>query len=297
MAPSSALLLPLRLPALALAALLLCCAGCTSADSPPASLIAVAARDVEGGIVSEGDALYLPNVTACRDACASAPGCNLWIYCAAADGCMGSPGDYQRDLRKYRQCWLKYDKPTNRSAWPRSKGTKDQYTGWISGTTAAGVRDGSLPDVGYTRCYCSSSYIQNGYKFKGVCAKSSSGYGVSCYLEGSCNNPPQNGEDWCPSVQQCTTILDTDLDGKVLNDGDNTYVNSPEECCGRCTQTEWCNAWTWCSDPNGCNGGELFRFRQCWLKNADPTNPQPKGGYGNSTGWISGLRMAWMPKD
>ncbi|KAG2499168.1 hypothetical protein HYH03_002749 [Edaphochlamys debaryana] len=200
--------------------------------SSPAALIAVAARDVEGGIVSEGDALYLPNITACRDACASAPGCNLWIYCAAADGCMGSPGDYQRDLRKYRQCWLKYDKPT----------------------------------------------VRHGLDTRGLGSKSTTGYGTTCIVDSSCHQVTGN---------QPPDILDTDLDGQVLNDGDNTYR----------TSTPQRSAAAGARRRSGCNGGELKSFRQCWLKNAVPTSPQPKGGYGNSTGWISGLRMAWLPKD
>lgn len=67
-----------------------------------------------------------------------------------------------------------------------------------------------------------------------------------------------------------------------------------------------CNTWTYCIDPLACNGGELFRWRQCWLKAADPFRPrasdtraparvQELRGDQHSIpapGWVSGVRRA-----
>ncbi|KAG2499175.1 hypothetical protein HYH03_002756 [Edaphochlamys debaryana] len=283
------------LPLAVAAAALLLSIGLCSAAPPPASLIAVAARDVEGGLVTDPEPMTLPSAAACRDNCTATPGCNLWVYCAAADGCMGSPGDSSKDISRYRQCWLKFDKPTNKSGWPRSRTARDQATGWLSGTTAQGVKDVAPREMGYSRCTCRAEYANNGHWFKGVCAPTYQ-RGAFCFTDTDCQYPPSDGHENCPTTQQCTAILDTDLEGEVLGGGASSYANSPEECCGLCAQQDRCNAWTWCSDPNGCSGGDLTRFRQCWLKNADPTSPQPKGGYGNSTGWISGVRMAWIPQ-
>ncbi len=55
-----------------------------------------------------------------------------------------------------------------------------------------------------------------------------------------------------------------------------------------------CNTWAWCGDISGCDG-KLQTFLQCWLQAGDARNPSPKGGYGNSKGWISGVRGAFIP--
>ncbi len=65
---------------------------------------------------------------------------------------------------RYRQCWLKYDKPSNRSTWPRSKNSRGQDTGWLSGTTQQGVADAAGPDTTYSDCTC-DNYTVGGKQF------------------------------------------------------------------------------------------------------------------------------------
>ncbi|GLC51626.1 hypothetical protein PLESTB_000522800 [Pleodorina starrii] len=164
--------------------------------------------------------------------------------------------------------------------WPRASHLRDMDTGWVSGTTEPGVEDGAPPEWGYTYCSC-TNYTVDSYRFEGVCAVLSNDTyeyysygsgGSQCVVTDDCAQPPSevNGErlDTCSSVYSCTAYLDTELEG--------TY----------------CNIWNWCSDPQGCPG--LDEFRACVLKTGDPENPTPLKGYGNSTGWMSGVRMAWM---
>ncbi|KXZ56398.1 hypothetical protein GPECTOR_1g354 [Gonium pectorale] len=168
---------------------------------PPKHLIAVANRDVEGSVVLDADAqqLYTHTASACRDACVanSSLGCNL-----------------------YRQCWLKYDRPPAAGAgragsWPRPKNSRDQATGWLSGTTDSNVTDGAGADQGYSRCTCQADYWAGGQHFKGVCAPPSEGmYGTYCYVNSDCRSPPNPNYDGCPSIQRCAVILDTDLEGQ-----------------------------------------------------------------------------------
>ncbi|GIL43598.1 hypothetical protein Vafri_1289 [Volvox africanus] len=128
----------------------------------------------------------------------------------------------------------------------------------------------------------------------GVCAVIEN-YGTSCIVSSDCRDAPSNGLQSCPSYQSCTILLDTDLNGaKILTSGESNSADSAEDCCFQCAQTKGCNTWTWCADATGCNG-QRYRFRQCWLKQADPNNPQPKKSYGGSPGWISGVRQAWLP--
>ncbi|GLC51518.1 hypothetical protein PLESTB_000511200 [Pleodorina starrii] len=112
-------------------------------------------------------------------------------------------------------------------------------------------------------------------------------------VEDTCRTETAEGVLYCTSLQPCTVLLDTDLNAtQVLVSGERNAADSAEDCCSQCAATKFCNAWTWCSNIHGCGGQ---RFLQCWLKRADPTNPQPKKGYGGSPGWISGVRMAWLP--
>eukprot|EP00198_Chlamydomonas_reinhardtii_P014045 XP_001703382.1 predicted protein [Chlamydomonas reinhardtii] len=272
-------------------------------------MMAVTNRDVEGGVVVDADEamLYTQTAAECRAAClnASSAGCNLWIYCPSPSGCLsGGTYEYQRDMRRYRQCWLKTDrKPSNPSTtWPRRKNSRDQVVGWMSGTTEPNATDRAPADSTWNKCTCRADYSADGYRFKGTCGMIQNNYNnaqFSCIVTSDCRNPSfwVNGVayDGCSESHQCLSYLDTDLDGKVLNNGDWTYVDSPDDCCSQCANTKQCNTWAWCGDPRGCNGGQLFRFRQCWLKQGDPGSPAPKnGGYGNSTGWISGVRQAWI---
>ncbi|KAG2442984.1 hypothetical protein HXX76_003057 [Chlamydomonas incerta] len=273
-------------------------------------MAAMTNRDVEGGVVVDADdeKLYTQTATDCRAAClnASAAGCNLWVFCPSPSGCLsGGTNEYQRDMRRYRQCWLKTDrKPANPSTtWPRPKNSRDQAVGWISGTTDPNATERAPGDTTWNKCACRSDYSADGYRFKGVCAMVQNNYNnpqFTCVVNPDCRNYNfwLNGVmyDGCNDAHQCVAYLDTDLDGKVLNNGEWNYVDAPDDCCNQCANTKQCNTWNWCGDPRGCNGGELYRFRQCWLKAADdPGNPAPKnGGWGNSSGWISGVRQAWI---
>jgi hypothetical protein len=53
----------------------------------------------------------------------SSQGCNVWVYCASAQGCAG-------ELRKFRQCWLKASQ-----GGPQAK--PGDASGWISGARQA----------------------------------------------------------------------------------------------------------------------------------------------------------------
>ncbi|KXZ56399.1 hypothetical protein GPECTOR_1g355 [Gonium pectorale] len=123
-------------------------------------------------------------------------------------------------MRKYRQCWLKYDRPLaagagRAGAWPRPKNAPDYATGWLSGTTESGVDDGAGPEKGFSGCTCQADYWVNGARFKGVCAPSESGFGSFCSVNTDCRSQPNPATEGCPQTQQCTAWLDTDLDGQV----------------------------------------------------------------------------------
>ncbi|GIL43596.1 hypothetical protein Vafri_1289 [Volvox africanus] len=268
------------------------------AAAPPASVIAVANRDAEGAVVKDADEThnYQPSGAACREDCLNTTGCNIWIWCGAVSGC-SSGGSSTRNPNRFQQCWLKSDVPPRSrtsSKFPRAKNMPDQATGWMSGTTIANFTDvASFPEKGYS-CGCLSDYGYGGYTFKGVCAAIEN-YGASCMVGSGCRDAPSNGLQGCPSYQPCTILLDTDLnETQILTSGESNSADSAEDCCFQCAQTKGCNTWTWCADATGCNG-QRYRFRQCWLKQADPNNPQPKKSYGGSPGWISGVRQAWLP--
>ncbi|GLC51516.1 hypothetical protein PLESTB_000510900 [Pleodorina starrii] len=274
-------------------------AGGVGAAAPPSSVIAVANRDVEGSVVVDADEenSYQPTATGCRDQCLNTTGCNIWVWCGAVSGCANA-GSYNRDVWRYQQCWLKYDtppRPGSRGKFPRAKNLPDQPTGWMSGTTVQNVTDAApFPQQAYG-CNCQSNYTYDNYRFLGVCARLQD-YGSACMVDSTCRNAPSTGTPAsCASLQPCTVLLDTDLQEQgILVAGDRNSADSAEDCCDQCASIKGCNSWTWCSDSAGCDG-ERFRFRQCWLKQADPTNLQPKKGYGGSPGWISGVRMAWLP--
>ncbi|EFJ44752.1 hypothetical protein VOLCADRAFT_106212 [Volvox carteri f. nagariensis] len=279
------------------------------AARPPERLVAVVNRDVEGAVLVDAAARRFDTMTAsdCRDACVSTPGCNLWVFCPVPSGCASTLTTQQyNDLETYRQCWLKYDNAsnaerpaTNRPPWPRVLNLPNQDTGWMSGTTEPGVQDSAGVDWGVTFCTC-TNYTMEGYRFRGVCASFGGEYtpeGLQCLTNADCANPPSlfNGTllDSCDDVFSCTVLLDTELQGKVIQTGTRVFVGTPEACCALCAKTQYCNTWSWCGDPRGCPG--LERFRECVLKSADPENPVPgRGGFGNSTGWMSGVRLAWM---
>ncbi|KAG2455150.1 hypothetical protein HYH02_000968 [Chlamydomonas schloesseri] len=278
---------------------------------PGGLMVAVTNRDVEGGVVVDADEerLYTQTAADCRAACLnnSAAGCNLWVFCPSPAGCRASGiSQAQQDMRRYRQCWLKTDrKPANpATTWPRPKNSREQLVGWISGTTEPNATDRAPGDSTWNRCACRPDFTADGYGFKGACATLHNNYGLqqySCVVGRDCRTPNfwLEGQpyDGCVEAHQCVAYLDTDLDGQVLNNGEWNYLDSPDDCCSQCSLMKQCNTWTWCGDPRGCNGGQLFRFRQCWLKQADdPGSPRPKngGGYGNSSGWISGVRQAWI---
>ncbi|EFJ44799.1 hypothetical protein VOLCADRAFT_94937 [Volvox carteri f. nagariensis] len=270
------------------------------AAAPPASVVAVANRDAEGAIVLDADEAhnFQPSAAACRDSCLNTTGCNVWVWCAAVSGCVPG-GSYTRDQRRYQQCWLKYDTPpkqgaSTRGKFPRPKNSADTATGWMSGTTAANFTDSApFPEKGYS-CSCVSTYQYGGYNFEGMCAHIQD-YGSACIVTTNCRESSYGGMQGCSGTQPCTVLLDTDLnETSIITPGDYNTADSAEDCCYQCASTQGCNLWTWCVDPTGCDG-ERYRFRQCWLKQADPKNPQPKKGYGGSPGWISGVRLTWMP--
>ncbi|GLC33846.1 hypothetical protein PLESTM_000125900 [Pleodorina starrii] len=160
----------------------------------------------------------------------------------------------------------------------------------MSGTTVQNFTDAaSFPEQSMGPCKCLSNYTYDNYTFL-------VNYATSCLVNSACRYAPSIGTPLsCVILQPCTVLLDTDLqEQRLLVAGDRNSADSAEDCCSQCAATKGCNTWTWCSDSAGCDG-ERFRFRQCWLKQADPTNPQPKEGYGGSPGWISGVRMAWLP--
>ncbi|GLC33845.1 hypothetical protein PLESTM_000125800 [Pleodorina starrii] len=63
--------------------------GGVGAAAPPASVIAVANRDVEGHVVVDAaeEGNYQLTASGCRDQCLNTTGCNLWVWCGAVSGC------------------------------------------------------------------------------------------------------------------------------------------------------------------------------------------------------------------
>ncbi|PNH12485.1 hypothetical protein TSOC_000612 [Tetrabaena socialis] len=266
---------------------------------PPRAVVAVANRDAEGAVVVDADETknYQPTAAACRDDCNATAGCNVWVWCGEVSGCSSGGGNGQGNAGKYRQCWLKYDiPPSGGRLWPRYKNAIDQATGWTSGTTDPRVNDSApVPERSYS-CSCQSNYTADGYRFLGVCAALGDYSNNQCMVDASCGGNYYNGNlQGCTWTQPCTVLLDTDLaEDKVLVWGDGNTADSAEDCSGQCGRTRGCNLWTWCSDARGCSG-EVYRFRQCWLKQADPLHPVAKAGYGGSPGWVSGVRLAYLP--
>ncbi|EFJ44798.1 hypothetical protein VOLCADRAFT_94936 [Volvox carteri f. nagariensis] len=271
------------------------------AAAPPASVVAVANRDAEGAIVLDADEAhnFQPSAAACRDSCLNTTGCNVWVWCGAVSGCSSGVSYTPRDLSKYQQCWLKYDTPpkqgaSTRGMFLRFKNAPDQPSGWMSGTTVTNFTDSApFPEENFA-CECLAKYQYLDYRFEGMCANLQGG-GPVCVGSSNCSADLIGTFNSCPLVPSCTVLLDTDLNAtKIITPGDYNTADSAEDCCYQCASTQGCNLWTWCADPTACNG-ERYRFRQCWLKQADPKNPQPKKGYGGSPGWISGVRLTWMP--
>ncbi|GLC43916.1 hypothetical protein PLESTM_001533700 [Pleodorina starrii] len=276
---------------------------------PPLNVIAVANRDVEGAVVVDPVETrnYQPTASACRDNCQSTSGCSLWSWCGAVSGCTDGSGS--PDPNKYMQCWLKSDIPPKsgfggRIRFPRFKNDvgEPSATGWLSGTTFTDFTDAApSPEITYG-CFCNISYVAGNYSynekvynytFGPYCAPLWSP-SPACKVDPSCSDMAGGDAAGCPEPQPCTVYLDTDLqEYSILVSGEGNTADSAEKCCNECASKRYCNGWSWCSDSAGCDG-ERYRFRQCWLKAIDPTNPQPKNGWGGSPGWISGVRMSWM---
>eukprot|EP00798_Chlamydomonas_sp_ICE-L_P010615 gene10615-12288_t len=91
-----------------------------------------------------------------------------------------------------------------------------------------------------------------------------------------------------------------DVGGTVLDPrGDNNYQSSAEECCAKSTKTQFCNVWSYCSDPSGCPDGDYERYRQCWLKSMDfaagaDLEGEFKAAGKSAPGWISGFRASYI---
>eukprot|EP00798_Chlamydomonas_sp_ICE-L_P010412 gene10412-8360_t len=275
------------------------------AEAADESLVKVVVnRDVEGAGV--GEASYQPTATACRDTCVETEGCNIWVWCADSQGCLSGGSSYQKDLKKYKQCWLKYDNPEG-SPFPNMKNSPSQATGWISGTLAGDSGTGA--ETTYSDCRCKSSwtaYVDDvEYEFQGTCANTKNSYQAECEFDRSTCTGNMGSETVasCQSPQACSAFLDFDAAGSVLDPpGDLNYQSSAEMCCSMCAdtqtqmnttlichypfkkkkinnrslahklccsmcaKTQFCSVWAWCSDPSGCPVGEYERYRQCWLK-------------------------------
>lgn len=101
------------------------CAVC--APAVPEVYEAVANRDLEGSIVKSGDSNFVYTASECARQCdfITGQGCNIWLWCGNVLGCIsGGSNQYERDLSKYRSCWLKYDNPGQ--GFPRVKNPSDQ---------------------------------------------------------------------------------------------------------------------------------------------------------------------------
>lgn len=91
----------------------------------PASVRAVA-EDYDGYVLNNGAKFSTPTCVACRNACRRAPGCDTWVYGAAA-----------ADAARHRQCWLKKAFPGTTGPTvkrPSTEAERDRPSPWVAGT-------------------------------------------------------------------------------------------------------------------------------------------------------------------
>eukprot|EP01026_Neomeris_dumetosa_P060689 TRINITY_DN5724_c0_g1_i3.p1 TRINITY_DN5724_c0_g1~~TRINITY_DN5724_c0_g1_i3.p1 ORF type:complete len:627 (-),score=35.91 TRINITY_DN5724_c0_g1_i3:525-2405(-) len=92
----------------------------------------------------------------------------------------------------------------------------------------------------------------------------------------------------------CNVLGDLEVEGSEVWMGPNhQYVRSAQECCILCKSNEDCNAWTWCSNPEGCNGAKES-YTQCKLKYDKWVAVSPRWKH-EGMGWISGFTKSNCP--
>ena len=64
-----------------------------------------------------------------------------------------------------------------------------------------------------------------------------------------------------PKTSQASCVQDVGKDrpGSDMNDGNSNLVDSADDCCCQCMETDGCQAWAFSTSNNGC-----------WLKNSVP---------------------------
>eukprot|EP00798_Chlamydomonas_sp_ICE-L_P001242 gene1242-32590_t len=138
---------------------------------------------------------------------------------------------------------------------------------------------------------------------EGTCANNHGSYNAECEVDKSACTNNYYGSDpraSCYSPQSCSGFLDLDVAGTVLDPrGDYNFLGSADECCSMCAKTQFCNVWTYCSDPSGCPAGDYERYRQCWLKSMDfaagaDLEGEFKAAGKSAPGWMSGFRASYI---
>ena len=83
--------------------------------------------------------------------------------------------------------------------------------------------------------------------------------------------------------------------GDPVADGTDLLEPSAEACCAACEALETCNAFVYCSSPEGCGDGGPYQYkhRECWLKWMAPDlarqTPVPAWARGEGVEWVSGI--------
>eukprot|EP01023_Acetabularia_acetabulum_P015011 TRINITY_DN17292_c0_g1_i4.p1 TRINITY_DN17292_c0_g1~~TRINITY_DN17292_c0_g1_i4.p1 ORF type:complete len:609 (-),score=81.66 TRINITY_DN17292_c0_g1_i4:680-2506(-) len=92
----------------------------------------------------------------------------------------------------------------------------------------------------------------------------------------------------------CNVMGDLEVEGSDLWMGPTpTYTKSAQQCCILCKGNEDCNAWTWCSNPQGCDS-DKESYTQCKLKYDERVAVAPRWK-NEGMGWISGFTLSNCP--
>eukprot|EP00798_Chlamydomonas_sp_ICE-L_P001237 gene1241-32581_t len=285
-------------------------------------------RDLEGASVQGAhEATYEASASACRQACIDTEGCNVWGGCAVVG--IKYDAEYLCEPLYYENVTLPYIRAYAAFKGAFAKGTcakvgiKFDAECFYDPVTCEGNAYGGQPKTSCPwpqTCVAFLDYWCNGWTWcsdPGGCPELERFR--QCWLKHISFSP--GGKDiWHDALSHGRENLGW-ISGWPLDvlsyqpgthqpeprAGPSTFTSPPVAASSptsqgplnRNTRRNWCNGWTWCSDPGGCP--ELERFRQCWLKHIS-FSPGGKDiwhdalSHGRENlGWISGGPISKSP--